>query len=101
MVAFAAWSDIHQRHIHCRMRLRYRLTTGFTQQHWPASDRQLRAGCLEVVQAAHAPWHDQRMIRRAPEQHTTFGFATADRSQKILLGVQALLDGEGQGLIGH
>ncbi|MNT74648.1 hypothetical protein D3C72_2134850 [compost metagenome] len=83
------------------MRLRHRLTASFSQQHRPASNSQFRAGDLEVAQPAHASRHDQRVVGGAPEQHATFAFATADGGQQFLLGVQALFDAQGQGLIGH
>ena len=83
------------------MRLRYRLTARLTQQHRPAGNRQLRAGGLKVVQTAHAPGHDQGMVGGAPEQHATVAFAAAHGGQQFLFGVQALFDGQGQGLIGH
>ncbi len=83
------------------MGLRHRLTASLAQQHRPAGNRQLRTGGLEVFQTAHAPGHDQRMVGGSPEQHTVFAFAAANGGQQFLFGVQALFDGQGQGLIGH
>ncbi|MNN57538.1 hypothetical protein D3C81_1725300 [compost metagenome] len=101
MVTFAARCHIDQCHIDRGMRLRHRLTAGLAQQHRPAGDRQLSTGGFEVVQAAHAPRHDQGMVGRAPEQYTVIVLAAANGGQQVLFGVQALFNGQGQGLIGH
>jgi hypothetical protein len=41
------------------------------------------------------------VVGRAPEQHATVAFAATDSGQQFLFGVQALFDGQGQGVIGH
>lgn len=83
------------------MRLRHGLAAGFAQQHRPAGNRQLRTGGFEIIQAAHAPRHDQGVVGRAPEQYATVALAAAHGGQQLLFGVQALFDSQGQGLIGH
>ena len=56
---------------------------------------------IDVLLGTQWSWHDQGMVSRAPEQHTRFTLAAADSGQQFLFGMQALFDGQGQGLIGH
>jgi hypothetical protein len=41
------------------------------------------------------------MVGGPPEQHAGFALAATHGSQQFLFGMQALFDGQGQGLIGH